>query len=415
MKFIYNCQGEKEEVICHTRTRKIDSRSWKIMQICLEKQAEPYFLPVNITEESDGYTFYYDMHEMVNLRAWMYEATEKEQFEMRKEIGEKQQKIFQLGISQEQLITEDRYIYVDEKTQHIRFICVPVLSETGVRDDKKVSKIPDTYNIESEVKCETEPELPLMPPVPSEEFLNMERKDSEPVMPESLDFQQNVEESNEKDYIEEIKEPEDFHNIPKRNPFQEKGMQSVEKEEMDGSETILGFTQPTGVTFAEEKSVEDSDTDIEKLYEDKPVTEEQFIDETDSEDIYTDSDEDRTVLLMQKTEDDGEDKTILLRPDFQIKASLHRVRTGKTTKFKKNVTTIGKSKMRSDIIIEENPTISRKHCTIYFENGSYYLEDNGSSNGTWLDDKKIQPEEKVILRNKSKIRFSDEEFIFYIE
>ena len=50
--------------------------------------------------------------------------------------------------------------------------------------------------------------------------------------------------------------------------------------------------------------------------------------------------------------------------------------------------------MRSDIIIEENPTISRKHCTIYFENGSYYLEDNGSSNGTWLDDKKIQPEEK---------------------
>ena len=71
--------------------------------------------------------------------------------------------------------------------------------------------------------------------------------------------------------------------------------------------------------------------------------------------------------------------------------------------------------MRSDIIIEENPTISRKHCTIYFENGSYYLEDNGSSNGTWLDDKKIQPEEKVILRNKSKIRFSDEEFIFYIE
>lgn len=192
-------------------------------------------------------------------------------------------------------------------------------------------------------------------------------------------------------------------------------MQSVEKEEMDGSETILGFTQPTGVTFAEEKSVEDSDTDIEKLYEDKPVTEEQFIDETDSEDIYTDSDEDRTVLLMQKTEDDGEDKTILLRPDFQIKASLHRVRTGKTTKLKKNVTTIGKSKMRSDIIIEENPTISRKHCTIYFENGSYYLEDNGSSNGTWLDDKKIQPEEKVILRNKSKIRFSDEEFIFYIE
>ena len=81
----------------------------------------------------------------------------------------------------------------------------------------------------------------------------------------------------------------------------------------------------------------------------------------------------------------------------------------------KNITTIGKSKIRADIVIEENPTISRKHCTIYFENGIYYLEDNDSSNGTWLESQRVQAGEKNVLRNKSKIRISDEEFIFISE
>ena len=94
---------------------------------------------------------------------------------------------------------------------------------------------------------------------------------------------------------------------------------------------------------------------------------------------------------------------------------MYRVRTGKKIKLDKSVTAIGKSDKRADIVIEENPTISRKHCTIYFDKGTYYLEDNGSSNGTWLENQKVQPEEKVVLRNESKIRLSDEKFIFYIE
>lgn len=204
----------------------------------------------------------------------------------------------------------------------------------------------------------------------------------------------------------------------------------LEKEEMDGSETVLGFTQPKGMALEkEEKPMESQDINTEKLYVDKSDSEDIHIVETYPEDVYTnsdeDSDEDGTVLLMPKEdddhhllmpkEDDGEDRTVLLRPAFQIRASLYRVRTGKKIKLDKSVTVIGKSDKRADIVIEENPTISRKHCTIYFDNGTYYLEDNGSSNGTWLENQKVQPEEKVVLRNESKIRLSDEKFIFYIE
>ena len=416
MKFSYNYRGGKEEVICHTNMRKLDSTSWKIMQAHFERQTESCFLPINITEGTEGYTFAYDMRGMVNFRAWMYEAAEKEQFRMRKEIMEKQRKLFEMGISQEQLITEDRYMYVDEKTQHIKFICIPVISETDTKYEQKKPK--PVYGTEPEVKYETEPALPLTPPVPSERFMDIESKDSEPVVPEYSEFGQSVKENTEEYYAEEEDESDDFYGISERSSFLENGMQ-LEKEEMDGSETVLGFTQPKGMDLEkEEKPMESQDINTEKLYVDKSDSEDIHTVESYPEDVYTnrdeDSEEDGTVLLMPK-EDDGEDRTVLLRPAFQIRASLYRVRTGKKIKLDKSVTAIGKSDKRADIVIEENPTISRKHCTIYFDKGTYYLEDNGSSNGTWLENQKVQPEEKVVLRNESKIRLSDEKFIFYIE
>lgn len=412
MKFSYNYRGGKEEVICHTHMRKLDSTSWKIMRSSFEKQTESYFLPVNITEGTEGYTFVYDMRGMVNFRAWMYEAIEKEQIRMRKEIIEKQRKLFEMGISQEQLITEDRYMYVDEKTQHIKFICVPVISETGTKPEEKIPK--PVHGIEAEVKYETEPALPLTPPLPSDRFMDIENEDSEPVVPEYPDFQQNEKESFERNYAKEEEETADFYGKSARSSFQENGMQ-LEKEEIDGSETILGFTQPTGVNLVkEEKEIESPDLETEKLQDDELDLEDVDIDELYPEDVCATDDEDGTVLLMQETDDDGEDKTTLLRPLFQIKASLHRVRTGEMIKLNKNITAIGKSGMRADIVIEENPTISRKHCTIYFEGGTYYLEDNDSSNGTWLEDQKVRSGQKIVLKNGSKIRLSDEEFIFHI-
>ena len=43
----------------------------------------------------------------------------------------------------------------------------------------------------------------------------------------------------------------------------------------------------------------------------------------------------------------------------------------------------------SDIIFHDKPVISRQHCSVEFRNGDFYLQDEGSLNGTFYGLKKI--------------------------
>lgn len=47
--------------------------------------------------------------------------------------------------------------------------------------------------------------------------------------------------------------------------------------------------------------------------------------------------------------------------------------------------------------------ISRQHCIIGFEDGSYYIEDSGSLNNTWLNGKKIRGEGRLKLVDGDEI------------
>lgn len=361
MEFSYNYQGGKEEVICHTHMKEFDRTCWENMQ-------GQDFLQARVAEQAGEYIMIYNIERMINLRAWMYEASEKERARMRQEIAEGQRRIFQMGILQEQLITEDKYMYVDEMTQHIKFMCIPLISRKNVQREEKVRK--PLY--ESEIKLEEEPELPSELPVPSEDILDIKSEDSDPVMPEKLEFLQEP----ENDDTNREEEKAHLYGTSRKNSFQEI---HLSEEKKDGSETVFGFTDRN----AEKNQTEEDD-------------------------------EDKTVLLKQEEEDDGEDKTVLLKPVFQIKASLYRNKTGEEFKLHKNKNIIGKSKKRADIVITENPAISREHCRICCEEGTYYLQDDSSLNGTWVDDEKVQPEEKIVLQEGCKIRLSDEEFIFHI-
>lgn len=52
------------------------------------------------------------------------------------------------------------------------------------------------------------------------------------------------------------------------------------------------------------------------------------------------------------------------------------------------------SQAGSDICISD-PDISRKHMTLVIDSGRYYVIDRGSTNGTFLDDEKLEPGKKV--------------------
>lgn len=57
----------------------------------------------------------------------------------------------------------------------------------------------------------------------------------------------------------------------------------------------------------------------------------------------------------------------------------------------------------SDIYIRDKE-VSRKHLTLIFEDGKYYVIDRGSLNGTFLDDKRLEPGKRVEFPEFANLR-----------
>ena len=54
--------------------------------------------------------------------------------------------------------------------------------------------------------------------------------------------------------------------------------------------------------------------------------------------------------------------------------------------------------------------ISRKHATLYFENGAVYVLD-ASTNGTFINGKRVEKMQKIPLHKGDKITFADMDFV----
>ena len=117
---------------------------------------------------------------------------------------------------------------------------------------------------------------------------------------------------------------------------------------------------------------------------------------------------DATVMLR----DDGSEATVLLKARVKPNATLIRLHTQEKFHITTEICKIGKRALMVDICIRNNPTISREHCAIHFEEGEYYLEDKDSSNYTYLNGNRAMPGQKLLLNDGDQIRLSDEEFIF---
>lgn len=90
--------------------------------------------------------------------------------------------------------------------------------------------------------------------------------------------------------------------------------------------------------------------------------------------------------------------------------SLLRTKDGKKITVNKCTFVIGKSGANCDYVISDNNAISRKHATISIANGKYYVVDNSSTNGTYIDDIRIDADKSYEILPGQKIRFADDEF-----
>lgn len=72
--------------------------------------------------------------------------------------------------------------------------------------------------------------------------------------------------------------------------------------------------------------------------------------------------------------------------------------------------TLGKKADIVDVAITFNRMISRKHCTIVFNNGKLYIADEGSANGTYINGMKLIPHQYAEFKRGDIIKLANSEF-----
>jgi len=120
-------------------------------------------------------------------------------------------------------------------------------------------------------------------------------------------------------------------------------------------------------------------------------------------------------LIIEAT--DEQEKTAFLGDGRFSKeiAYLVREKTGEKKLVDKPLFLIGRNQSSMDYAISDNKSISRHHASIVSEDNRYYLIDNDSINKTVLDGIPLIPNEKTEMFSGAKLMFSNEEFTFMVE
>ncbi len=113
----------------------------------------------------------------------------------------------------------------------------------------------------------------------------------------------------------------------------------------------------------------------------------------------------------------GEEGTVLLQEtDFlePVSARLIRRKDGVVYRIDGDRAMIGSGEA-ADIRIENNHAISRSHAWIRRINGKYFVEDNQSKNGTFVNGMRLQPKIKEAVCAGSILRLANEDFEFVLD
>lgn len=76
---------------------------------------------------------------------------------------------------------------------------------------------------------------------------------------------------------------------------------------------------------------------------------------------------------------------------------------------------LGRVTSKADGVIPGNPAISGAHCKFLYRNGEYLVQDLHSSNGTFLNSKKLSANELYKVANGDRIRLANQDFLIRIQ
>lgn len=94
--------------------------------------------------------------------------------------------------------------------------------------------------------------------------------------------------------------------------------------------------------------------------------------------------------------------------------TLVRANTGERVAVSSDNFKLGRSEQRADFCIRNNSGISNVHATIMYKAGQYFLKDNYSTNGSYVNGNKILDSSiPVLLHDGSVIQLYNEEIVFH--
>lgn len=351
MNFTYDFANGTTEIVYHPEKKRIpDPEMVEKINRCV------YLLNIKVRPGNEG-AFAYNIKGKTNFLAWQSEASEKARHEMEGQIADGLNGCMSMGISAESVVQEKRYMYVDDRTQRINFICIPGVEDKPAKAAKK--------NQENIYELETPPLPDTIPEPRSEEIY-------EP-------FGNNRVNRTEERYAE---------------------IKPMEEEKQEYMEYVS----------ADRPLYEEISTDTAEQIEEQPEKSEG----SESSEMFRENveEEETGTVLLSDFEDDEDEKTVLLVPQPDGKAYLENINTKEKFYIRKNNVKIGKKKEKVDIWIKENPTVSREHCVITYKMGCYYIRDCESLNHTYVNDRQMEKEEECKLENNNMVRLSNEEFVF---
>ena len=125
--------------------------------------------------------------------------------------------------------------------------------------------------------------------------------------------------------------------------------------------------------------------------------------------LIDDEDEATSVLI------DDDEATSLLSEGAQISYPyLMRKSSFDRTDINKPVFRIGKERSYVDYFVADNNAVSRIHADIITKNNCCFVKDENSTNGTYVNGSRINPNEEVQIFDGDIITFANDEFEFHM-
>ncbi len=106
------------------------------------------------------------------------------------------------------------------------------------------------------------------------------------------------------------------------------------------------------------------------------------------------------TLIAPDAQDDVASLVVLEGPPDMV---------GQVLQLTQRVTKLGRNPAQVDMAFfaDTNSTVSSQHCSITRYQGSYYLTDDGSTNGTLVNNSKLSPNEPILLADGDEIVLGD--------